>query len=156
MEITSSLVFPADPATVFGLLTDPGFLEEVARESGGTDVSATVEGPVTLSKRSLPAPAEAQKFTGPIIKIVENRTWGDAGADGGRSADLELTVPGQPMTMAGTVTLRAEGAGTRMDFRGDLKVNIPLIGKKLEKLAMPSVQEGIKAEERVALRRLGG
>lgn len=156
MEISTSLVFPADPVTVFAMVTDPGFLEEVAREARATECSVNVQGLTTTSSRSLQAPAEAEKITGPAIHIVETRTWSAAAPDGSRTANLDLRVSGQPITMDGNIRLRPAGNHTRIDIAGDLKVKIPLIGKKLEKLAAPAVEDGIRAEERVGLRRLQG
>lgn len=152
MEIKTSVVFPADPETVFALMINEDFLEEVAKEAGATDSLIMVDGLTSKSTRTLPAPAEAQKFTGPTIKIVEERVWSAARPDGARTATLTLTSPGQPMTMPGTVELRPEGDHTRIDFSGDLKVNIPLVGKKLEKMSAPAVEDGIYAEQRVGLR----
>lgn len=156
MELSTSLVFPADPATVFAMVTDPGFLEEVAREARATDCSVTVDGWSTTSSRSLQAPPEAEKITGPSIRIVETRTWSEAAPDGSRTATLDLKVPGQPITMDGNIRLHPAGGHTRIDINGELKVKIPLIGKKLEKMAAPAVEDGIRAEERVGLRRLQG
>lgn len=152
MEIKTSLVFPADPETVFGLMTNREFLNEVAQESGASDTTITVDGLSTTSERTLAAPESTQKFTGPTLRVLEERVWSAARPDGGRTATLNLTVPGQPMTMPGTLTISRQGNGTRIDIRGDLKVNIPLVGKKIEKVAAPAIEEGIRAEERVALR----
>lgn len=154
MDITTNLVFPADPATVFAMITDPGFLEDVAAEAGATNCTVTVNGLVTTSARSLRAPAEAEKITGPTINLVETRTWSEPGPDGSRTGTLDLKVPGQPITMDGRITLQPAGDHTRVDITGELKVKIPLIGKKLEKMAAPAVKDGIRAEERVGLRRL--
>lgn len=152
MEINTSLVFPTDPATVFDMLTNTAFLKEVATESGARDCEVQVHENVTTSKRTLPAPAEAQKFTGPDIKVVEEIIWGHAAPDGGRAATLKLNTPGQPMTMNGTVQLRPVGSDTHVTIKGDLKISVPLLGKKLEKMSAPAIIDGIRAEERVGLR----
>ena len=154
MEIRASLSFPADPETVYALLTDPGFLGEVATEAGTRDVRVAVAGSSTTSRRTLDTPGQAEKIIGPDITIVEERHWGSARADGGRTAVLALTCPGQPVTMTGTVDLRPSRAGTEVTVHGDLVIKIPLVGKKLEKLAAPAIHEGIRAEEQVGLRRL--
>ncbi|MDO5500738.1 MAG: DUF2505 domain-containing protein [Propionibacteriaceae bacterium] len=152
MDINTTVVFPADPETVFAMLTNEDFLTEVAEEAGASDIVVFVDGLTSTCKRSLPAPAEAQKFTGAAIKLVEERTWSEAGPDGRRTATLKLTSPGQPMAMPGTIELTPSGDQTTIKFSGDLKVNIPLVGKKLEKMSAPAVVDGVKAEERVGLR----
>lgn len=152
MEINTSVALPADPDTVFGLLTNRDFLTEVAHEAGASDVAIRVDGLSTTSERSLAVPESTQKFTGPSLRIVEERIWSAPRPDGSRTATLNLTVPGQPMTMPGTVTISRQGDTTRIDVRGTLKVNIPLVGKKIEKIAAPAIEDGVRAEERVALR----
>lgn len=154
MEIRTSLDFPADPQTVFAMLIDPGFLEEVAVEAGARDVRVSGDGTRTTSRRVLDAPAQAAKFTGPDLTLVEERVWGPARPDGSRTAALSLTIPDQPVTMTGTVDLLTGGSGTLVTVAGEFAIKIPLLGKQLEKLAAPAIQEGIRAEERVGLRRL--
>jgi uncharacterized protein YndB with AHSA1/START domain len=154
MEIRTTLTFPADPRTVFTMLVDPGFLEEVAAEAGTRDARVTVNGNRTISQRTLDAPAQAEKIIGPDITVIEELTWGPARPDGSRTGALTLTCLGQPVTMTGTVDLQPGGSGTLVTVSGDLAVKIPLVGKKLEKLAAPAIYDGIQAEERVGLRRL--
>lgn len=155
MEIRTSLDFPADPQTVFAMLIEPGFLEEVAAEAGARRIRVSVDGTRTTSQRVLDAPAHAEKFTGPDLTIVEERVWGPVRPDGGRRATLTLTIPDQPITMTGTVDLLPGGAGTVVAVNGDLVIKIPLLGKKLESMAAPAIHDGIRAEERVGRRRLG-
>jgi uncharacterized protein YndB with AHSA1/START domain len=154
MEIRTTLNFPADPETVFTMMTDPGFLEEVSAESGARDCRATVEGRRTISHRTVDAPVQAAKFIGPDIVIVEELNWGEARPDGTRSAVMTLTSPGQPMRMNGHVDLQSEGDGTVVTVSGELTIQVPFVGKKMEQLAAPAIIEGIRAEERVGLRRL--
>lgn len=156
MEITTHVEFAADPATTHAMLTDPAFLEQVAEESEGTNIEVHVDGDTTTSSRDLPAPDVAQKFTGSTLRVVETVAWGPAAADGSRTGDLTVKVKGQPATMTGTVTLKAGGPGSVGDVNGDLKVNVPLMGKKIEKMAAPLIVEGIKMWEVVGNKRLAG
>lgn len=154
MEIRTELEFPADPHTVFAMLIEPKFLEEVAAEAGARDIQVRVDGTRTTSRRVHDAPAPAKKFTGPDITIVEDLAWGPAGPDGARIGALTVSSPGQPLSMTGTVDLRPGGLGTLVTVSGDLVIKVPLVGKQMEKLAAPAIQDGIRAEERVGLRRL--
>ncbi len=149
MQISSRAEFPADPTAVFGMLTTQGFLEDVAKASGATDHRCSVQGTTTVSERSLPSPEMAKKFVGSTITVHEEVTWGDAAADGSRSGQVRLTVPGQPFLLNGTVTLKPGGAGSVVDLNGDLKVSIPLLGKKLEEASAPAILEGFKVQENV-------
>lgn len=152
MEIYTSLFVPTDPETLFGFMLNPDFLAEVARESGAIDHAIRVQGLTTTSQRTLRAPEKAHKITGPTIQIIEERAWSTAQPDGSRSATVSLTAPGQPITMPGYVTISPSGGQSRIDVRGELSVKIPLVGKKVEKMAAPAVEDGIRAEERVARR----
>lgn len=156
MDITSRLEFPAAPEQVFDLLLNRDFLIDVCKAGGATDFDVTVEGTRTISRRTLPAPEMARTFTGSTITITEDITWGGAEPDGGRVGDLVLTVDGQPAKMTGTVTLAPNGSASTVTINGDLKVNIPLLGKKLEKSAAPAIYDGIKVQQDVGNRWLAG
>lgn len=131
------------------MLTDQTYLEQVCVASHALSYECRVVGTTTHSRRELPAPDQAKKFTGPSLTIVEEVVWGAADAQGGRTATLSLTVPGQPMTMKGTATLAPTGTGSVVSVTADLKVNIPLLGKKLEQSAAPAILEGLKIQETV-------
>lgn len=147
MQISSHAEFPADPAAVFTMLTTQGYLEDVAKASGATSHQCSAAGSSTTSQRDLPSPETARKFVGSTITVREEVTWGDAGADGTRVGQVKVTVPGQPFLMNGTVTLRPGGIGSVVDLAADLKVSIPLLGKKLEEASAPAILEGFQVQE---------
>ncbi len=149
MHLTSQLDFAAPPAAVAAMLTDRDFLERVCAASDAIEHSVQVDGDRTTLSRTLRAPSAAAKFTGDTITIVEETTWGPAGADGSRHGELNLRVPGLPVEMTGTAALRPGGKGTTIAYDADLKVNIPFVGKKLEQSASPAVLEGIAVQQRV-------
>ena len=149
MDISSRAEFAADPARVHRMLLTKEYLDEVCVASHAVSYDCTVEGLTTRCRRELPAPDQATKFTGPTLTVVEEVAWGEADANGGRTGQVTLTVPGQPMTMNGTVTLAPAGSGSAVELAADLKVNIPLLGKKLEQAAAPAVLEGLKVQESV-------
>lgn len=149
MEITSRNEFAASPADVSTMLTTKEFLEEVCRTSGATSYEVTAEGHRTVTRRELPTPPQAQKFAGATLTIVEDVTWDAPRADGSRSGRMELQVPGMPVTMHGTAHLAPGGKGTVVTYAGDLKVNIPFIGKKVEQQAAPAIQEALSIQQRV-------
>lgn len=156
MEISTSYTLPADPLTVFTLFTDREFLEEVAHETEATSSEVSVAAGTTRTSREFPAPEQARTFTGSTLRVDEEVAWDAAADDGARTGRLTLTVKGQPAQMDGTVQLTpAEGGShTLVNVAGDLKVKIPLVGKKIEKMAAPMVLEGIEAQQSVAQRRL--
>lgn len=148
MEITSRAELATDPQTAFAMMTNQEFLEQVCRNQGAQTVNVTVNGDTTVSEYALPAPAQAQKFLGATMPVKQTIAWGPASPDGARTGQFELIVPGQPVRMTGTASLHPGGAGTVADITGDLKVNIPFMGKQIEQMAAPAIKEGIEVQQR--------
>jgi len=149
MDITTSLDFAADPAAVFTMLTDQKYLEEVCVASESISYAASVSGPSTHTSRTLRAPDSVARFTGDQLTVIEDVTWGDASADGARTGELTMTILGQPVKLTGTQQLAPGGRGTLVDLRGELKVAIPLLGRKLEQSAAPAVLAGFETQQKV-------
>jgi hypothetical protein len=58
--------------------------------------------------------------------------------------------------MSGTIRLEPDGTGTREVVELDIKVKVPLIGGKLEKLMADKVTAGMDAEHRAGTAHLSG
>ena len=56
---------------------------------------------------------------------------------------------GRNKPASGKLQLSAGGRGTVVDITGELKVAIPLLGKKLEESAAPAVTEGYQKQQEV-------
>jgi hypothetical protein len=142
MQVTHS--FDADAETVFGLMTDPGFLERKYADQGATDISIDASGSRVVSRRKVTVdlPGFAKKVMQPTNTVVQTDEWCDADADGRRVCRYTVEVQGVPSRIDGTVTLSPDGTGTRQDVAAEVKVSIPLLGGKLEKFAVDS---GVKA-----------
>lgn len=156
MDISSTIEFAADPDRVFAMMTDSAYLEKVcvASEASEYDVSAT--GAKTRTSRTLQAPASAARFTGPTLNVVEDVAWGPDEGDGSRKGALKLSVPGQPVTLNGTMALSPGGPGTVVVLTGQLKVAIPLLGRKLEESAAPAILAGFRVQQKVGNEWLAG
>jgi uncharacterized protein YndB with AHSA1/START domain len=149
MDITTRLDFAADPAIVFTMLTDQRYLEEVCVASESISYAVSVAGSSTHTSRTLPAPDSVARFTGNQLTVVEDVTWGDASDGGARRGDMTMTIVGQPVKLAGTLQLSPGGRGTVVELQGELKVAIPLLGKKLEQSAAPAVLAGFETQQKV-------
>jgi Protein of unknown function (DUF2505) len=149
MNISSHLDFAAQPADVFVMMTDQKYLEEVCVASESLSYNVSVEGSITRTSRTLPAPDSAARFTGPQLTVNDEITWGDPSSDGSRSATVTMTVLGQPVTFKGNQQLTAGGRGSVVDVSGELKVAIPLLGRKLEESAAPAVMAGYRTQQEV-------
>ncbi len=149
MDISSQLDFAAPPEQVFSMLTDQRYLEEVCRASESLTYQAFVDGTTTHTSRTLAAPESAARFTGPNLTVNDETSWGGAATDGSRTANVTLTVLGQPVIMKGRMRLAPGGSGSVVNLTGELKVAIPLLGRKLEQSAAPAVLAGFRTQQRV-------
>jgi hypothetical protein len=156
MDISTGLDFAAEPHEVYAMMTDQAYLEEVCVASESLSYDASANGSTTRSSRTLRSPESAARFTGPQLTIVEEVEWGAAGADGARTGTLTMTVLGQPVRLNGRLRLRQGGRGTAVDLTGELKVAIPLLGRKMEESAAPAVLAGFRTQQRVGDRWLAG
>jgi hypothetical protein len=149
MDISSHLDFAAPPAEVYAMMTDQRYLEEVCVASDSISYHVSAAGSTTQTSRTLPAPESAARFTGPQLTVNDEIVWGDLSSDGSRSGTVTMTVLGQPVTFRGGIRLSPGGRGSVVDVRGDLKVAIPLLGRKLEEAAAPAVMAGYRTQQEV-------
>jgi hypothetical protein len=160
MELKETLDHPADPDTVFAMLCDQSWREEVCRRTHATDYTVVVEqrgdSVVVRTTRVVPAPDAAKKFVGASLTIEQNETWGIASADGSRSADLEIAIKGQPAGMRGTRTLAPGGSGSVETVSGDVKVRIPFVGAKFEPTIADAIRAAIHTEGKAGREYLAG
>ena len=131
------------------MLTDEKYLDEVCRATESSSWDVDVAGFTTRTTRAFPAPATVAKFTGAELRVTELTTWGEAGADDRRTGELEMTVQGQPVSLRGRLELGPGGPGTVVQLTGDLKVAIPLLGKKIEQSTAPVVLAGFQKQQEV-------
>lgn len=161
MELNETLTYDADPAAVFAMLCDQRWREQVCEAIHAVDYAVTIEEAgdrVTVTtRRTMPAmvPDAIRKITGDTITITQVERWGAPASDGSRTADLEVTVVGQPAGMRGDVRLAPAGAGTTQVVRGDVKVNVPFVGKKIEPQLVKAFGAAIRKEGQVGRAHLG-
>jgi hypothetical protein len=151
--------YPAPASEVLAMLLDPAFREAVlaAQEAVSHSVSissstppATVE--VRQKQNTSDAPGAARKVIGDSVETVQREEWTSA-----ESADLEITIPGKPGSLRGRITLTDNGDGSSTErFDAEVKVNIPLVGGKLEGLIGKILGSGLRRERETGLRWLEG
>ncbi len=147
-KINESLSYPgADVEAVYALITDQAFRTESCEHQGSSDITVTVEpegeGATVTVKRTQAAavPDFVKKLTGETVKVTQTEKWSGPAADGSRTADIKVSIIGQPAEMNGTATLSPGADGSKFDVVGDVKVSIPFIGKKIE----PEISKAIVA-----------
>jgi uncharacterized protein YndB with AHSA1/START domain len=146
--LTHEMEYDAPLAEVAAMLADPAFREEVCARQRviRAEVSIDVDGhtKTVLVDQVQPAkgiPGFARKFVGDEINIVQREKWAST-----EEADLTVTIPGKPGEMTGTITLVESGGTTTETVDVGIKVNIPLVGGKIEALISGLLQKALVAE----------
>lgn len=148
MEIHARNDFAASPDQVFAMFTDRVFLTAVCLASRPQAHEVSVEGALTRTRRVMPSPSAVAKLAGPTLTIIDEIQWEPSTSDVHTGA-ARITVEGLPAGLVGTVQLSPGGKGTILDYRGDLTVNVPLIGPGLAKQAAPLLLEALDLQQRV-------
>lgn len=150
MKLTERYEYPASPEQVFGLVSDQTFREQSCERQGARDYTVTVEEQgsktVVTIVRTMESdmPDFIKKLTGDSVTVTQVEKWGPADASGGRTADVSVDIHGQPARMTGTSTIAGTASSTTMSLDGDVKVSLPLIGRRIE----PEVAKAISASLR--------
>jgi uncharacterized protein DUF2505 len=164
MEVRAEISYPAgSPDEVFALIVDKEFRVAVCEATAAldhrVDVERRADGTARVTvERTLPAnvPDFVKSFVGKTLTIVQTEEWGPADGNGMRVADLQIHVKGQPASMKGTQTLERAGTGTRQLIRGDLKVSVPFLGKRIEPEVAKAILAGAAKEEQTGRTWLSG
>jgi uncharacterized protein YndB with AHSA1/START domain len=158
MRFRHALTYDAPPTEVFAMLSDPAFREKVAAAQGvvSADVRLTPTGrgfdlDMDQVQNTAGLPSIAKKVVGDTTEITLTERWPDA--SGG---SLEIVAPGKPTSASGTIALAEQGAGTVETVELEIKVKVPLIGGKLERLMADSIKSGMDVEQTVAAAWLAG
>jgi uncharacterized protein YndB with AHSA1/START domain len=151
MEFRTELSYDASPDEVFAMLSDPAFREQVAEAQEVVSVEVrltpTEDGFSLVSdqvQNTQGLPAIAKKIAGDTTRAVIEEEWGSR-----TSGSVSITAPGKPTSADGTIRLAPDGDGTVEIVELDVRVKVPLVGGKLEKLMADSIEEGYRVEHTV-------
>ena len=135
------------------IVTDATFREQACQKTKALSysVEVTESGGDTIVKvqREMPSddvPDIARKFVGQTLTIVQTETWHPAKADGSREADVRGEISNTPVTLKGSAEITATGSGTVQAIELDVKVAVPLIGKKIEPFVVEAIRKGLQKE----------
>jgi len=152
-KLSASLEFPADAKTVFGMLGDPSYLAlKCAQSEQGTfSTTETQKERLIRVERSLDEiPETYQKFLGSDLMLHEEQTWNLEGMSIFQ-ADLQITIPGKPINISGTMTIKNTDSGSELNLDVEVIVSIPLIGAMAENFIKEKFSEIIAAERATGL-----
>lgn len=150
--------YSAAPDAVYAMLTDASFREEVCAYIRSTDYAVAVADEdgrvqVRVEQTQIPRklPAIAAKVVGDSVQIVQTEDWSAPG-----QADFAMEIPGKPGHLRGSIRLTPTSTGTDQVFTGEVKVQVPLVGGKLEGLVADLLRKALAAEGRVGEKWLSG
>ena len=99
-------------------------------------------------------PDFVKKLTGSTVKVKQTEVWSGPAADGSRTADVKVSIIGQPAEMVGTASLSPSSSGSAFVLNGDVKVSIPFIGKKIEPEVAKAIISSLREEVEFGTARL--
>ncbi len=153
MRFRHELSYDAPPETVFGMLADPEFRRASCKAQGAisADVQLQRDGDgfdlvIDQEQSTKDLPSFARTFAGDSTQAIQREVW--SGPTGGT---ISIEAPGKPTNATGTIRLEPAGSGTREVVELDIKVKVPLIGGKLEKLIAEKVAAGMDVEHAVGV-----
>ena len=136
---------------VHEMLATPEFREQVCDRQGvlrhtvqikRDDKGMTVE--IDQIQAAQGIPGFAKKFVGDEINIVQSEDW-----TAPEKGNILVTIPGKPGEMSGTAMFTEDPKGTTETVNLTVKVNIPLVGGKIEGLIADLLSKALRAEHRV-------
>jgi hypothetical protein len=155
MRLSETMSSDVSVEEAFAAHREQSVREQACKESGALswDVSITEEADVTRIQvdREMPpkVPDFVRRFLGDSISVRQVELWRRADASGARTADVKVTIKGQPASMAGTAVLKPLGAGSVEIVEGEVTVSVPFIGRKIEPEIVKVIVAALKIEQRV-------
>jgi carbon monoxide dehydrogenase subunit G len=153
MKFRHELSYDAAPDQVFAMLADPEFRTRAceAMEVISADVQLEHEGEgftlvIDQLQNTNDLPAFARTFAGESAQAIQREVWRSS-----TTGSLSIEAPGKPTSATGTIRLEPDGAGTTEVVELEIKVRVPLIGGKLEKLMAEKVAAGMDVEHGVGM-----
>ena len=159
MRYEHTMTYDAPPEEVFEMLKSEEFREKVCQNLKQTisyDVSITPQGEgmdvrVEQVQETKGVPSVAKKIVGDETTIIQKEHWTSP-----RKADLDIEIPGKPGSVKGDITLAEQGDGTVETVSVDIKVSVPLVGGKIEKMLADLLGAAMRSEEKVGKEWLAG
>ena len=145
-------------AEVHEMLATPAFREQVCDNQGVVRHTVQIErdgNGMTVSidqiQEAQGIPGFAKKFVGDEINIVQTEDWTSP-----EKGNIHVAIPGKPGEMAGTAHLTEDPDGTTETVNLTVKVNIPLVGGKIEGLIADLLAKALRAEHKTGVKWLAG
>lgn len=153
-RVVKELVYDAPVEQVSAMLQDPAFRERAMERMRVLRGSATAQdGVVTIDQvqaaRGLPS--FVTKVVGDEIRIVQVERWTSVD-----HADVQVSIPGKPGEMTGSVDLAGSGERTVETVELDITVRVPFVGGKMEGVVAEMFGKALATEHRTGVEWLAG
>jgi hypothetical protein len=154
--------FPVPATVVYSTLVDEAFLTERLRTIGGKgaallDHSRTGDRTVFRMRQGVDAsrlPGAVRSILNGDLVVEREERWEPAGAE--YSGTSAVSISGVPGEIRGRSRVAPRGDGTELVITAQVKVSIPLIGGKLEKVVAEQVGKLLATEAEYAEKWLAG
>lgn len=152
--------FPAPAAIVYSTLVDKAFLTERLRTIGGkgaallahsragSDVLAAATFRMRQGVDASRLPGAVRSILNGDLVVEREERWAPEGEH--YAATSQVTISGVPGEIRGRSRITAQGSGSALVTTAQVKVNIPLIGGRLEKVVGDQVGKLLAAEAEFA------
>ena len=153
MRFRHELTYDAAPDEVFEMLSDADFRRQscaaMAVISAQVQLERHQDGDgftleIDQLQNTADLPAFARAFAGDSTQAIQREVWRTRS-----EGSLEIESPGTPSSAKGTIRLEPAGTSTIEVVEIEIKVKVPLIGGKLEKLMAGKVAAGMEVEHAV-------
>ncbi|MFV0429580.1 MAG: DUF2505 domain-containing protein [Arachnia sp.] len=151
MDLRYEHAYQGTPDAVAALMGNPEFIGDIAEHAGATSHTVDVSDEVTTLSMAVPAPTDIAKVIGATVQIEQIFRWEPSDGSGTRRGTVDVRVKGVPVAAKAVAELvPAADGGAAGTYVGELTVNIPLVGKRIETQAAPIVRSAFAGIERRA------
>lgn len=156
MKYHDTINYPVRAEQLFRFFTDPDFFVRKYLAQGATNVHVThaemtgSRSTITVSRDvpvEVPIPSFARALVPSHITLVQTDAWDTATKTG----SLRIDFKGMPVRLACDITLRDRAAGAVEELDFDIRVNVPLLGSKLEALLAQDLRLKFQRDTEVSL-----
>jgi hypothetical protein len=148
--------FPAPADAVYPTLVDEAFLTERLRAIGGKGaallahdrVGESVEFTLRQGVDASRLPGAVKTMVGGDLVVEREERWQPDGAR--YAAVIRVSITGVPGEIQGQARLGDHGEGSLLVFRAQVRVGLPLVGGRLEKVVVEQVGKLLSTEAEFA------
>jgi len=156
MKLTVESASPATVEQIYASHIQQAVREEACRQSGALSfevaVTPTADGGAEVRVDRVMAPDVPdfiRSFVGESISIRQVEQWTAPDAQGTRRGAIRITIKNQPASMVAEAVLTNAGSGSKLVVAGDVKVAIPIFGRKVEPQIVKVIESALRIEQRV-------